>query len=181
MQKLFRGRSALHANLLGRGPLLPDSRWLRHRFPRRRDSTTPSKTIASRTTISSTTPTPASSLRPISRCPATPTAFSPASTPKNNPTTAPSWNYSGTGGKPLQNPRHVHRDRAVQLPPHCRPLPEKVDFDPTLQNPNCVFQLLKKHYSRYTPGNGRAHYRHPQRSIPQSRRHCSPPSAKTAT
>ena len=23
--------------------------------------------------------------------------------------------------------------------------------DPTLQNPNCVFQLLKKHYSRYTP------------------------------
>ncbi len=23
--------------------------------------------------------------------------------------------------------------------------------DPTLQNPNCVFQLLKKHYARYTP------------------------------
>ena len=23
--------------------------------------------------------------------------------------------------------------------------------DPTLQDPNCVFQLLKKHYSRYTP------------------------------
>jgi formate dehydrogenase major subunit len=30
-------------------------------------------------------------------------------------------------------------------------LPEKVEFDLTLQNPNCVFQLLKKHYSRYTP------------------------------
>jgi anaerobic selenocysteine-containing dehydrogenase len=23
--------------------------------------------------------------------------------------------------------------------------------DPTLQDPNCVFQLMKKHYSRYTP------------------------------
>jgi formate dehydrogenase major subunit len=47
------------------------------------------------------------------------------------------WNYSGgkaatTGGA---------------LPP----LPEKVDYDLTLQNANCVFQLLKKHYSRYTP------------------------------
>ncbi len=31
------------------------------------------------------------------------------------------------------------------------PMPEKVDYDLTLQNPNCVFQLLKKHYSRYTP------------------------------
>jgi formate dehydrogenase major subunit len=30
-------------------------------------------------------------------------------------------------------------------------LPEKVEYDLTLQNPNCVFQLLKKHYSRYTP------------------------------
>jgi formate dehydrogenase major subunit len=30
-------------------------------------------------------------------------------------------------------------------------MPEKVDYDLTLQNPNCVFQLLKKHYSRYTP------------------------------
>ncbi len=26
-----------------------------------------------------------------------------------------------------------------------------MEFDLTLQNPNCVFQLLKKHYSRYTP------------------------------
>lgn len=44
------------------------------------------------------------------------------------------WNYAGGA------------DAAA--PPH---LPEKVDFDPTLQNPNCVFQLLKKHYDGYTP------------------------------
>ncbi|PWT86092.1 MAG: formate dehydrogenase-N subunit alpha [Proteobacteria bacterium] len=30
-------------------------------------------------------------------------------------------------------------------------LPEKVEVDLTLQNPNCVYQLLRKHYSRYTP------------------------------
>jgi formate dehydrogenase major subunit len=40
------------------------------------------------------------------------------------------WNYAGTGGSGL---------------------PEKVEYDLSLQNPNCVFQLLRKHYSRYTP------------------------------
>src|ERR1700758_3675546 len=40
------------------------------------------------------------------------------------------WNYAGTGGGGL---------------------PEKVEYDLSLQNPNCVFQLLRKHYSRYTP------------------------------
>src|SRR5438094_2881126 len=33
-------------------------------------------------------------------------------------------------------------------PPH---LPENVAYDLTLQHPNCVFQLLQKQYSRYTP------------------------------
>jgi formate dehydrogenase major subunit len=48
-----------------------------------------------------------------------------------------SWNYAG--GKP------------GATPPALPPLPGNVDYDLTLQNPNCVFQLLKKHYSRYTP------------------------------
>ncbi len=39
----------------------------------------------------------------------------------------------------------------ASAPPALPPLPEKVDYDLTLQNPNCVFQLLRKHYSRYTP------------------------------
>ena len=60
-----------------------------------------------------------------------------------------SWNYSGTGGKPLKNPGMSTGQNPVTPP--LPPLPEKVDFDLTLQNPNCVFQLLKKHYSRYTP------------------------------
>jgi formate dehydrogenase major subunit len=44
------------------------------------------------------------------------------------------WNYAGTaaGGAPNE-------------------MPGSVAYDLTLQNPSCVFQLLKKHYSRYTP------------------------------
>jgi formate dehydrogenase major subunit len=51
-----------------------------------------------------------------------------------------SWNYAAAGGA---------ASATAQGAP--APLPEKVDYDLTLQNPSCVFQLLKKHYSRYTP------------------------------
>jgi len=54
------------------------------------------------------------------------------------------WNYVGTGGGGDAHP-------ASGSPPPAPKLPEKVEFDLTLQNPNCVFQLLRKHYSRYTP------------------------------
>ena len=46
-----------------------------------------------------------------------------------------SWNYASSGASSSAAPQ----------------LPEKVDLDPTLQNPNCVFQLLKKQYAGYTP------------------------------
>jgi formate dehydrogenase major subunit len=51
-----------------------------------------------------------------------------------------SWNYVGAGGA-----------AGAAAPGALPPLPDKVEYDLTLQNPNCVFQLLKKHYSRYTP------------------------------
>jgi formate dehydrogenase major subunit len=51
------------------------------------------------------------------------------------------WNYDAAGGP-------AHNASVAGTPPA---LPGSVDFDLTLQNPNCVFQLLKKHYSRYTP------------------------------
>jgi formate dehydrogenase major subunit len=55
------------------------------------------------------------------------------------------WNYVGTdGGNNAAGPP------SGSAPPAPR-LPEKIEFDLSLQNPNCVFQLLKKHYSRYTP------------------------------
>jgi formate dehydrogenase major subunit len=59
------------------------------------------------------------------------------------------WNYSGSGGASAQNPGMSTGQSST--PPPLPPLPEKVDYDLTLQNPNCVFQLLRKHYSRYTP------------------------------
>src|SRR5580658_8527134 len=49
------------------------------------------------------------------------------------------WNYDEAGGG---------AQSAAKTP---LALPGSVDYDLTLQNPNCVFQLLKKHYSRYTP------------------------------
>jgi formate dehydrogenase major subunit len=58
-----------------------------------------------------------------------------------------SWNY--TGGKQVEHASAAAGQNAAPAP--LPPLPEKVEYDPTLQNPNCVFQLLKKHYSRYTP------------------------------
>jgi formate dehydrogenase major subunit len=42
------------------------------------------------------------------------------------------WNYAGAPNKPGA-------------------MPAAPEFDLTLQNPRCVFQLLKQHYSRYTP------------------------------
>jgi formate dehydrogenase major subunit len=42
------------------------------------------------------------------------------------------WNYAGATDKPGA-------------------MPAAPEFDLTLQNPRCVFQLLKQHYSRYTP------------------------------
>jgi formate dehydrogenase major subunit len=59
------------------------------------------------------------------------------------------WNYSGSGGKSSSiGGMHIGQATApAQLPP----MPEKIDSDISLQNPRCVFQLLRKHYSRYTP------------------------------
>src|SRR5436309_1268381 len=55
------------------------------------------------------------------------------------------WNYAGTGGG-----GDAAHPAGGSAPPAPR-LPEKVAFDLSLANPSCVFQLLKKHYSRYTP------------------------------
>src|SRR5467141_3494141 len=57
------------------------------------------------------------------------------------------WNYAGVGGGEGNSSAQPTTGGA---PPAPR-LPEKVEIDLSLQNPNCVFQLLKKHYSRYTP------------------------------
>src|SRR5689334_15328217 len=59
-----------------------------------------------------------------------------------------SWNYAGQGAKTAPAPAPKPANGA---PPAAPKLPDKVEFDATLQNPQCVYQLLRKHYSRYTP------------------------------
>ena len=65
------------------------------------------------------------------------------------------WNYVGTGGMGKDAAQGYTLGAAAHPPSGGAPpppsLPEKIEFDLSLQNPNCVFQLLKKHYSRYTP------------------------------
>jgi formate dehydrogenase major subunit len=62
------------------------------------------------------------------------------------------WNYTGGDASGKAAPEtHVAAPPANGAPPPPATLPEKVSYDFTLQNPDCVFQLLKKHYSRYTP------------------------------
>src|SRR5437667_1199616 len=64
-----------------------------------------------------------------------------------------SWNYAGgdASGKPVPEAHATVAHPSNGAPPPAPALPEKVAYDFSLQNPNCVFQLLKKHYSRYTP------------------------------
>jgi len=63
-----------------------------------------------------------------------------------------SWNYQQGGdmsGKAAaSDPAPAQAAAAAGAP---ATLPPNVAYDLTLQHPRCVFQLLKKHYSRYTP------------------------------
>src|SRR5947208_3539672 len=52
-----------------------------------------------------------------------------------------SWNYAGA----------ARAQNKPGAPPALPLMPEKTEFDATLRNPRCVFQLMKQHYSRYTP------------------------------
>jgi len=57
------------------------------------------------------------------------------------------WNYEGAGGGGAAK----HATDATHPNPALASLPPDVAFDLSLQHPRCVFQLLKKQYSRYTP------------------------------
>jgi len=72
------------------------------------------------------------------------------------------WNYEEGGnvaGKADSEPSKQQSKPAPaavpvkpgQAPPPPPALPPNAAYDLTLQHPRCVFQLLKKHYSRYTP------------------------------
>ena len=61
------------------------------------------------------------------------------------------WNYQ-EGGELSGKAEAVERPAAAAPGAKAPPaLPPNVAHDPALQHPRCVFQLLKKQYSRYTP------------------------------
>jgi formate dehydrogenase major subunit len=66
------------------------------------------------------------------------------------------WNYEGSGGPSGKGQSSVAgQGPPPPLSPNQAPpppsLPSDVVSDPTLEHPRCVYQLLKKQYSRYTP------------------------------
>jgi formate dehydrogenase major subunit len=56
-----------------------------------------------------------------------------------------SWHYESTGVKEHGSPDQHGAGGAPIEGPH------DVPADPTLQHPRCVYQILKRHYARYTP------------------------------
>jgi formate dehydrogenase major subunit len=58
-----------------------------------------------------------------------------------------SWQYEGM----KLSPSAGHREIAAELDVGGGDNPNKIQMDPTLQDPRCVFQILKRHYARYTP------------------------------
>ncbi|MBZ5603743.1 MAG: formate dehydrogenase-N subunit alpha [Acidobacteriia bacterium] len=54
-----------------------------------------------------------------------------------------SWMYKGVDPAPAAGKREAGADRRGPI--------RAEHTDPTLQHPRCVFQILKRHYSRYTP------------------------------
>src|ERR1700723_456638 len=70
-----------------------------------------------------------------------------------------SWNYQEggdvTGKAPVAEAPSHHAAAVVPVKASLKPaaptLPGNVAYDLSLQNPRCVFQLMKEQYSRYTP------------------------------
>src|SRR5436309_9359213 len=64
-----------------------------------------------------------------------------------------SWAYAGQDQAPGHDDSHVQRETAGALrhESHGAPVPRHVERDETLQHPRCVYQILKRHFSRYTP------------------------------
>ena len=63
---------------------------------------------------------------------------------------ASSWSYEGDGGAAAGG-RNEDTAQAVSDRTGAGMAVENAPSDPTLEHPRCVFQLLRRHYARYTP------------------------------
>ena len=74
--------------------------------------------------------------------------------PETNTYDNRTWAYQGQEeyGQD-QGGSHADRETAagLQQESHGPPIPRDAPRDPTLQDPRCVYQILKRHYARYTP------------------------------
>jgi formate dehydrogenase major subunit len=74
--------------------------------------------------------------------------------PETNTYDQSSWMYEGAQSEGRgRGGSHVDRETASGLEheSHGPPVPADVPRDPTLRHPRCVYQVLKRHYARYTP------------------------------
>ncbi len=74
--------------------------------------------------------------------------------PETNTYDGASWMYSGCEDSGRSHTQaHADRETAAGLEyeSHGASVPGDLPQDPTLQNPRCVYQILKRHYARYTP------------------------------
>ncbi|MBL7258267.1 molybdopterin-dependent oxidoreductase [Actinoplanes sp. LDG1-01] len=74
--------------------------------------------------------------------------------PETNTYDQSSWQYAGQQDEGQEEEdSHVDRETAsgLEQESHGPPIPADVPRDPTLQDPRCVYQVLKRHYARYTP------------------------------
>lgn len=65
-----------------------------------------------------------------------------------------SWQYQGHDTRvPTHGEMHTQRETGAGLrhESHGAPVSNIAERDETLQDPRCVYQILKKHYARYTP------------------------------
>jgi formate dehydrogenase major subunit len=64
-----------------------------------------------------------------------------------------SWQYEGHAAHGAARDEHTERETASGLTreSHGPPLPADTRRDETLQHPRCVYQILKRHFARYTP------------------------------
>jgi formate dehydrogenase major subunit len=59
-----------------------------------------------------------------------------------------SWAYRGAGPTPAASAREQLTGEPGS---ECAQQPKAKETDPTLEHPRCVFQILRRHYARYTP------------------------------
>ena len=73
--------------------------------------------------------------------------------PETGTYTIDSWQYAGMTVFPAAGHRETHRATEEETGGHGAPLESAnaPETDPTLEHPRCVFQILKRHFSRYTP------------------------------